>query len=218
MKPECLISIGCVVFSIAAVRAPADCTCAKVSHDGGWCAACKVGYVAGVKIKSAMLFEAVDAHGHDIIPERIKCETCKKAMASDGYCERCRMGFVDKQAYLSRLTYHVAKGRTTKTSDLACGTCRKNAKSTGWCDACGRGMIGHIAVDRHDEFVKAAKAFRRLLEAIRKLSECETCAVAQFTGGRCRKCNISYSQPPPRDKPRNESNESTVRPAAKKTP
>ena len=218
MNAEWLISMSCVALSVAALHAPEDCTCAKVEHDGGWCAACEVGYVAGVKIKSAMLFEAADAHAHDIIPERIRCETCKKAMASDGYCERSRMGFVDRQAYLSRLTYHVAKGRATKPANLACGTCRKNAKRTGWCDACQRGMIGYIAIDRHDDFVEAAKAYRRLLEAVRKLAECETCAVALFTGGRCLKCNVSYGERQPTDKPRNESHENRTRPTAKKTP
>ncbi len=218
MNAEWLVSIGCVVFSTTALHAPKDCTCSQVKHDGGWCTACEVGYVAGVEIKSAMLFEALDAHGHDIIPERIKCETCQKAMASDGYCERSRMGFVDGQAYLSRLTYHVAKGRATKPSTLACGTCRKNAKNAGWCDVCRRGMIGHIAIDRHDKFVEAKKAYRRLLEAVRKLAECETCAVALFTGGRCLKCNVSYHERQPTVKPRNESDESTTRPTTKKTP
>ena len=218
MNAAWLISMSCVALSVAALNAPEDCTCAKVEHDGGWCAACEVGYVAGVKIKSAMLFEAADAHGHDIIPERIKCETCKKAMASDGYCERSRMGFVDSQAYLSRLTYHVAKGRATEPSNLACSTCRKNAKHAGWCDACRRGMIGHIAIDRHDDFVEAAKAYRRLLEAVRKLATCETCAVAHFTGGRCLKCNVSRSERQPADKSQDQSKDSALSPKAKKTP
>ena len=218
MNAEWLISISCAVFSTAVLPAPKDCTCARVKHDGGWCAACEVGYVAGVRIRSALLFEVADAHGHDIIPDRIKCETCKKAMASDGYCERCRMGFVDKQAYMSRLTYHVAKGRATKPANLACGTCRVNAKHTGWCDACRRGMIGHIAIDRHDDFVEAAKAYRRLVEAVRKLTECETCAVAQFTGGQCLKCKGSRSERKTTDKPRNESNDSALSPSPKKTP
>ena len=57
------------------------CTCALAKIDNGWCNKCEVGYVAGVTINSQMLFEALDAHGHEIGPDGIQCPS------SHGYHE-----------------------------------------------------------------------------------------------------------------------------------
>ena len=40
------------------------CTCAEARSVNGWCEAHAVGYVAGLEIRSAELFEALDTHGH----------------------------------------------------------------------------------------------------------------------------------------------------------
>lgn len=181
------------MLAMAAVCQAEECTCASARPRGGWCDACKVGYLAGIKIPSYALFEAIDAHGHDVKPDRIQCASCQWAMATDGYCERSRMGFVNKQAYLSRLTYELARGKPTSVDQLTCAACRAHAGRYGWCEACERGMIGNVAIRDRQDFAKTTVEFRRLLQAIRKLADCETCAVALFTGGTCMKCGISYT-------------------------
>ena len=182
------------VMLLAGLQAslPADCSCELAKKKDGWCRQCKVGYVASIQVPSAALFEALDAHGHDIDPKRLRCASCKKALENDGFCDRCRMGFVKKQAYLSRLTYYVARGKVTERSKITCATCRKNAQTYGWCESCKVGRIGNFALDKKADLEEAQKAFKLLERAIRMLDRCETCAVALFTGGRCRACKLTY--------------------------
>lgn len=242
------------------------CDCAVSKLYGGWCKGCGVGYLAGIEIKSADMFEALDAHGHDIMPERIRCQRCREAIPKDGYCKICRMGFVNKLAYLSRLTYLLAQGepralelpkpnhssrahhhpkelptsthshahtsqtpktqtktnhtpadvssmsalhstQTTATvprlfssspkesaspraTPLTCHTCRNNAKQSGWCPRCQIGMVGNVAFKDPLNYGEASRELLRLLKAMEKLDDCETCAVAAFTGGRCTACML----------------------------
>lgn len=168
------------------------CICQSVRNTGGWCKACKVGYVAGVKIESALVFEALDAHGHDIDPDSIECPSCQRVLKTDGFCEHCRMGFVHGKAYMSRLTYHVAKGRIKDVDKIACPKCRKNAKSIGWCKACHVGMMGPVAIENEADFQRAKEAYTILRKAIEATKRCEICAAAIVTDGRCPKCNIRY--------------------------
>ena len=91
----------------------AECTCDVAKLKGGWCSKCETGYLAGVPIKSELLFEELDAHGHDIDPRAIRCGICKEAMKSNSYCDQCRIGWIDKKAYMSRLT--VKKGIVVRT-------------------------------------------------------------------------------------------------------
>lgn len=171
---------------------PAVCRCEAARRENGWCAACKVGYVAAVRVPSAVLFETLDAHGHGIEPERIACPTCKDALRTDGFCDVCRMGFIEKRAYLSRLSYHVARGRVIDPAKLECETCRKNAAGHGWCDACQLGLVGNFAVKERGDLEPARRAFELLHKAIATIPRCETCAVALFTGGGCRHCKLRY--------------------------
>jgi len=177
-----------------------DCTCAVTKLSGGWCGACKFGHIAGFKITSEQLFEALDAHGHDIDPNRILCPSCKKALDSDGYCEPCRMGFVGKKAYLSRLTYALARGRPHDLSQLSCATCKKNGQRFGWCETCKVGMLGNVAISERKEFERGTNEIELLLSAVEKLEKCESCAVALFAGGRCLTCMIAYHAGQPIDK------------------
>ncbi len=170
----------------------AECRCAEAKMKHQWCAACKVGYVAGVRIESKLLHEEIDAHGHDIDPKLMKCSSCQKALETDGFCERCTMGFVKKQAYMSRLTYFIAKGETKDVEKIACPQCRKNAQSPGWCDACGLGMVGNVALQEKSDFEQAAKAFDVFQEAVRTLKRCEFCAIAMVIDGRCPTCKVTY--------------------------
>jgi len=168
------------------------CTCAAAKIKNGWCALCKVGYVAGIRIGSEMLFDALDAHGHDVDPQRIQCRSCQTALDNDGYCEPCRMGFVRKQAYLSRLTYILARGETLDAGTSACATCKANAARYGWCDACKAGMLGNHRLRDPALFALGTKELDRLYEALATLDKCETCAVAKMCDGTCITCKISY--------------------------
>ena len=52
--------------------------CEEARRTNGWCAAKNVGYVASVEIRSHALYEALDAHGHDIDPAAVTCATCRR--------------------------------------------------------------------------------------------------------------------------------------------
>ena len=115
-----------ILFLCTAIAPRPDCTCPDSKVSSGWCRACQVGYVASVEIRSALLFEALDAHGHQINPDSIECGSCRTALESDGFCDACKRGFVAKELYFSPLTYHLAKGKVRDTSRIACRTCRLN--------------------------------------------------------------------------------------------
>ena len=212
MKTLILLFIAIHIQTASGLRQPGQthrhttkaCICKDARINGGWCPSCLVGYVAGVKIKSEMLFETIDAHGHDILPASFKCPLCQAALRTNGYCSRCRMGFVDQKAYLSPLTYYIATGRVVDRSKLSCERCRTNSGTRGWCDQCKVGMMGSVAIESRTEFDKAKIEFDRLLRAVRMLAECETCATALMTGGRCTKCKISYKLKEPTAKPSDE--------------
>lgn len=192
---------GLVAILAVADAVAAECTCKEARLHGGWCSKCGVGYVAAVRIESADLFEALDAHGHHIDPQRIECSSCQKALKADGFCDRCRMGFVKKQAYLSRLTYHIALGKETADADIACKTCKDFAGQTGWCDKCQRGWFGFVSTDRKKDYDQAARAYAILVAAVKMLQKCDTCAVAMVTGARCPSCNVSYKDGKPTRRP-----------------
>jgi len=173
-------------------EAKAPCKCAINKVHNGWCEACKKGYVAGILVPSAALFEALDAHGHDFDPASIKCKTCQNAIKTHGFCDRDNMGFIHNLAYVSRLTYHLAKGTPLDASKLKCNACRQYARKHGWCEACKRGMAGNVAFTNRDDFEQAARQIDFLLSCIQMIDRCEICAVARFTGGKCPKCNILY--------------------------
>ena len=171
-----------------------DCSCARAKLENGWCDACDVGYVAAMKIESAMLFEALDAHGHDIDPQSIKCRWCTTAVESDGFCDSCSRGFVKRRLYFSKLTWLLAGGKPQKRSAIACQQCRQNSESSGWCKPCRTGMVGNVALQDEKKFRQAKQEYQLLLKAVRKSATCESCAVAMFTGARCPICKISYKR------------------------
>jgi len=150
---------------------------------------CNVGYVASVRIEYPRLFEELDAHGHDIKPESIKCTSCQRALASDGFCRVCNWGFVAGQLYFSKLTYSLARGSPQDVARQACMTCRENAKNHGWCAECRRGMVGNFAFRTKPLFREAVEQYSRLLTAVKTARTCEFCAIVMFTGGDCPECS-----------------------------
>ena len=192
MYVNILLTIGFAATSPTPGPATPDCACATARVDNGWCAACKVGYVAGFRIPSHALFEALDAHGHDINPASIKCESCKKALETDGFCEKCRMGFLRGKAYVSRLNYHLAHGKIRNPADIKCGTCKANTAKYGWCDVCKVGMVGHVALADKRHYEPAAREAEILVRAIALAEKCELCAAAMVLDGKCPRCKIEY--------------------------
>lgn len=168
------------------------CTCSVARIRQGWCPACKVGYIAGFRLQSYDLWETLDAHGHDFDGPSIRCAACQQAMKTDGFCDACGMGYLHNLAYLSRLTYHLARGRICDVEGIACHACRQNAQRYGWCGACRRGMVGHVCfVDRSD-YDGAAHQMEIVFRAQETIPRCETCAVAMVSNGRCPYCKITY--------------------------
>src|SRR5262245_48714353 len=76
------------------------CTCELERGRSGWCEACSVGYVAQVPIRSKALYDALDAHGHDVDLAGLACTSCREAGRSDGFCQVHGRGFVGGRAYL----------------------------------------------------------------------------------------------------------------------
>ena len=139
-----LAVVALAAAGIAAADGGSPCTCDDHEEIGVWCDAHEIGHVAGVEITSAELFETLDAHGHVIPSRSITCKVCRNAKASTGYCEDHHMGWVNGLAYMSRLTYHLARGENREPGEITCEACREHTKSLGWCETCQLGRVGHV--------------------------------------------------------------------------
>ena len=197
--------LGLFLLSGAAVAAEqeGECVCSVAQQTTAWCELHDVGHIASIPIRSKMLFEALDAHGHDLDLESFTCDDCRKAAASDGFCTQHRIGFVEKKAYFSRLSYHLAKGETTPVSEIACPICRKNAETYGWCEQDRVGRVGNVAIDTKEDYDRVVKAIQIVQIANEAAKRCERCALAIITDTRCPVCRITYKDgepvPPKKD-------------------
>ncbi|MBI4717489.1 MAG: hypothetical protein HY763_06775 [Planctomycetes bacterium] len=187
MKRILIPTIAVVLVSGSAALAECKCGIAKVEN--GWCADCKVGYVAGVKIKSDALFESLQ--GHEVDEAKIKCPSCTKAHKAGGYCEACKAGFIGGNAYHSWVAYRLANGEFKRVDDIKCATCRKAAEGSGWCESCGVGYVAHHKLTDKAEYEKAVQAQKVLRLAAE--SKCEKCAVAMVSDGKCEQCKVEYA-------------------------
>ena len=178
-------------------QAVPECSCSTAMERGGWCDDHEKGYVASIEIHSEMLFETLDAHGHVIAPEFIRCTRCLEARKTDDFCEEHRIGFVDGLAYLSPLTYHLAKGENKDLSRIVCPVCKKNAESYGWCPECNVGMVGQFEIRDPESFRKLSRAYDTLLSARETVARCELCAASMVVDGRCPVCRITYKDGKP---------------------
>lgn len=174
------------------------CTCEADKLVNGWCEECNVGYVAGQRISSKILFETLDAHGHDVNIDGMTCDSCLTALPVSGYCDSHRIGFVENKAYFSMLTYSLAKGgKARDVSNITCTTCRNNSQDHGWCQECQVGMVGNVAFTDRNEYSNAVEQFSILITAIDKTNDCEMCACAMIFDSRCHTCKISYQDGQP---------------------
>ena len=166
--------------------------CEEAKRTNGWCREANVGYVASLLIRSPMLYEALDAHGHAVDPSAVACGTCRAALKSDGFCADHRMGYVGGEAYLSPLTYHLARGRSIDPAAITCRACRRHTRGIGWCDRHRVGIVGRVAFDDRQEFEELVEAYRLLEAAIRTSERCETCAAAMVAEGYCPVHRLKY--------------------------
>ena len=172
--------------------APADADCAEARRGDGWCEARGAGYVANVEIRSRLLYDALDAHGHLLDLSTFTCPACRRAIDESGFCEEHRTGFVRRQAYFSRLTYEMARGERIDPARLRCADCRRDAATTGWCAKHRTGMIGNVAIRERAAWERADAAVQILRAAVAMLPQCEWCAVAMVTDTRCPVDRIQY--------------------------
>lgn len=175
-----------------ALGAGTECTCAVTRATNGWCPVHEFGYVGGVKVTSRWLYEAADAHGHEVDTSTFTCPSCKSAIATNGFCTAHRIGFVNKLAYFSRLTYELAKGEIRPAGSIHCATCRKNSESFGWCARSKVGMVGEVAIRNREDFDHAVSALRIFMVANETAGRCDRCAVAIITDTECPLHGIKY--------------------------
>ena len=173
-------------------RAESSRDCEEAKRLNHWCAAANAGYVAGVEVHSRFLYEALDAHGHDIDPTAVKCEVCKTALKTDGFCPAHRMGYVHGHAFMSPLTYYIARGRPIDPAAITCSVCRQNSRGIGWCEKDHLGIAGYIAFDDRQVFDEFSKNYRILLAAVETSKKCETCAAAMMADGYCGIHRVKY--------------------------
>jgi len=172
--------------------APGCPRCAQAQATNGWCERHSVGWVGPIVIRSRVLHETLDAHGHEVDPASFHCPSCRAALDADGYCEEHRIGFVDGLAYFSRLSYVLARGGSADPAKIDCPTCRANALGHGWCDVCGVGRVGRAVIRDRETFDKV-EAEVRLIEAANEVAKrCQRCALALLADARCPVCNIRY--------------------------
>lgn len=170
----------------------APCTCGDTKGMSGWCERHGIGYVGSVKIRSWLLYETMDAHGHSVESGYFACPTCQKALETDGFCEKDKVGFVGRKAYFSRLTFELARAEKRDLSKITCPICRRNARDHGWCERHQVGMVGDLAILGRERWEQVAKAIG-ILEIAEKMSEqCEQCAMAIVTDSRCPYHRVTY--------------------------
>jgi hypothetical protein len=168
------------------------CTCEEAKTTNGWCGRCGVGYAASLKIPSALLYEALDMHGHEIKPSSFTCPTCQASLRTNGFCEKCRIGFIGGLAYMTRPAYVLVHGTAVDAEKLTCVACRGHLAQSGWCEDCKIGIVGNLAFSERALLVQAQAAYKRLVKAVAKLNQCEICAIVMAFDGRCAKCNLHY--------------------------
>ena len=167
-------------------------SCEQARRANHWCRAGNVGYVAGLEIRSRYLYEVLDAHGHDIDPKAVRCEVCLAALKSHGYCHAHRMGYVGGHAYMTPLTYYLARGRRVDPASITCPICRQHIQGIGWCEKDQVGIAGFTALDSREEFEELTKAYQILVAAIQKSSSCGRCSGPMVADGYCSIHRIKY--------------------------
>ncbi len=136
MRVSCLLVpvLGCVALSPGYAHPPqapqTGCLCSQATLQSGWCIEHERGYVFGIAIKSQMLFEAMDTHGHEVRGDSLTCGGCRKAFAGGSICPVCTWGFHEGKIYRSKLTWLSARGEPVAVKSLTCPTCSALAEAS----------------------------------------------------------------------------------------
>ena len=187
-----LLVLLALLPSHAAAHGLETASCDEAKRINGWCTTGNVGYVASVPIRSRFLYEVLDAHGHDIIKAHVTCPKCRKAIETDGYCPDHKMGYFHGEAFMSPLTWHLARARKIDPSTISCPVCRKHMSGIGWCEKDRLGIAGYFAVADQQEFEELEAAYRILLLANDMSTRCERCAGAMIADGYCSIHRVTY--------------------------
>ena len=171
---------------------PAACTCTVALEIDGWCDVHRVGYVAGVEIRTQLLFEALDAHGHEVDLTSFDCPACRHAIETGGFCSEHRIGFVNGLAYFSRLTYLLARARSHGTPGAHRPECASAAAAGGWCESRDVGFVGSVVFRDRRDFDEVTRALDRVRRADAVGPRCEHCAAAMATDTICAVCKLEY--------------------------
>lgn len=173
-----------------------QCRCEEVKLVGGWCVPDSVGYVAGLRVSSFTLLEALDPEGHSVDVASLECAGCREAAAHNGICAICNRGIKDGKIYASKLTYYLALGEPAGAADIngvaSAERAAQHRGESGWCSRCGIGWIGRYRYHDRAVYDAAAHEIGLLRLALDTLPRCETCAVAQYFGTYCPLCNLTY--------------------------
>jgi hypothetical protein len=186
---------GCTAPAPARPAGDPCAECIAAQRTNGWCERCERGYVGGVPIPSALLHEALDAHGHEIDPSRMACLECVEMIERDGFCTRCRFGFVGGQLYFTELTWTLHRGTLRLEEELDCPECRAVHGGVGSCASCGALWVGNVEFEDPELFARASREFHRLESCVALLAKCEYCAVAEFFQTSCPRCSAPLAPP-----------------------
>lgn len=177
----------------AVAHPQATASCEEAKRTNAWCTSEKVGYIASVAIHSTFLYEVLDPHGHPILKSEVTCPTCLEAIETDGYCPAHKMGYVRGQAWMSSITWHLARAKPIDPKSITCQVCRRHVDGIGWCEKDKVGIAGYFAVTDRKEFESLTAAYQILLQANAMAEKCETCAGAMITDETCPLHHIKYS-------------------------
>jgi hypothetical protein len=170
----------------------APCACAAANSRNGWCPRCNVGWIGGLKVVDADLFELIDPHGHDYQPATIECVACRAAMERDGFCEVCRTGYIADRLYVTRLSWACGRAQPGPEPEPACAACRAGRGPGAWCAACSVGRLGPHWYAQRAVFDVFLEERDRLERAIAVGRECRVCSLSLMMGRRCNACGRDH--------------------------
>lgn len=182
---------------IQPVRAPAGgCKgCERVVTTGeGFC--CGKGRSFGVPMTSKRLYAVLVGQKLDAAAgAKYPCKECPETLKSHSKCHHKKL--MVGRMYQSPVSYRLAKGTPTPEFYLAafsppCKSCMSAYKVNGRCDLCCVGFVAGRMYDDAEEHKAALVAYKTLTKAAKFAAQCESCAVAIVTDGRCDGCNASF--------------------------
>ena len=198
-----LLALVCAFFVSTGAAVPeAACVCDAPFETNAWCEAHSVGQIGPLEIRSRVLFETLDAHGHVVDPSTFECSACQEAIRTSGFCETHRVGFSRGLAYFSRLTYELSRGTRLDTTGIDCAVCLENVTALrGWCPTHRRGIAGNVVISDPAAYARVERALEVVEAASAVAERCEHCAAAMVTDSQCPLCRITYDGGRPIAKP-----------------